>query len=291
LGEAGAAAVAALETALAAAPGLRLDAVHFAENVAGDERVVHLEAAAGATMSALHGIASAISRTLFTGATGWAPGAGGPETIVGSPWVHDTLAIRPPGAGADATFRVQRRADAFFQANRFLLPSLVQTVIDLAETGPAVDLYAGVGLFSIALAASGSPAVAAVEGAPQNLGDLRANARPYGDAIRVVHRSVEDYLARGGGARRGTVILDPPRTGLSRQAVQGVATSGARRIVYVSCDPATLARDVRALVDGGYELRGVRAFDLFPATAHVEAVATLDRPARRSLAEAITRTG
>jgi len=75
--------------------------------------------------------------------------------------------------------------------------------------------------------------------------------------------------------RPQTLILDPPRTGLSGKALEGVAGLRAPRIVYVSCDAPTLARDVRALVDAGYELRQLTAFDLFPNTAHVETVAVL----------------
>ena len=84
-------------------------------------------------------------------------------------------------------------------------------------------------------------------------------------------QSVEDYLARHAG-RPATIVLDPPRTGISREAMTAVVRAGATHIVYVSCDPPTMARDARRLVDGGYELTSLTAFDLFPNTPHVESL-------------------
>ena len=86
---------------------------------------------------------------------------------------------------------------------------------------------------------------------------------------------VEQYLQRRGVERSDTIVLDPPRTGLSPQAMSGLLGLKAPRLVYVSCDPATLARDVRRLVDAGYELKHIEGFDLFPNTAHIETLAVL----------------
>ena len=90
--------------------------------------------------------------------------------------------------------------------------------------------------------------------------------------------SVEQFLmTRRSGASEETTIIDPPRTGLSRDALAAVIARGPRRLIYVSCDVATLARDARGLLEAGYSLRGLTAFDLFPNTAHVECVAVFDR--------------
>jgi 23S rRNA (uracil1939-C5)-methyltransferase len=94
--------------------------------------------------------------------------------------------------------------------------------------------------------------------------------------VVATHQAVEDFL-RDPPGRPGAVIVDPPRTGLSREALDGVMRLHAPRIVYVSCDVATLARDARRLVEGGYGLARVDSFDLFPNTPHVETVAVFDR--------------
>jgi 23S rRNA (uracil1939-C5)-methyltransferase len=93
--------------------------------------------------------------------------------------------------------------------------------------------------------------------------------------LRVQIESVEDYLTRRQG-RAATIVVDPPRTGISREAMTAVVRAGATRIVYVSCDPATMARDARRLADGGYELTSLTAFDLFPNTPHVESLGVFD---------------
>jgi tRNA/tmRNA/rRNA uracil-C5-methylase (TrmA/RlmC/RlmD family) len=140
------------------------------------------------------------------------------------------------------------------------------------DAGEVLDLYAGVGLFSVPLAAMGHLEVTAVEGDRASGLDLRENARPHQPRLKTYVSGVEDYLA----ARKGTpatVIVDPPRTGLSKEAGDRLARLRAPRIVYVSCDPPTLARDARRLVDGGYRLDSLQAFDLFPNTPHVEGLA------------------
>jgi 23S rRNA (uracil1939-C5)-methyltransferase len=91
-----------------------------------------------------------------------------------------------------------------------------------------------------------------------------------------VHAAVEAYVA-GSAPAGGTAIVDPPRTGLSPDAVAGLLALAPARLVYVSCDPATLSRDVRRCLDAGYRLASVRGFDLFPRTGHVEAVVSLRR--------------
>jgi 23S rRNA (uracil1939-C5)-methyltransferase len=118
--------------------------------------------------------------------------------------------------------------------------------------------------------------VTAVEGDRSSGADLRENARPYAPRLAARVARVEDYLA----SRRkppSAIILDPPRTGVSQPAMAALIRVGAPLLVYVSCDPPTLARDARRLFDAGYRLEGLRAFDLFPNTPHVEALAVFGK--------------
>ena len=100
-------------------------------------------------------------------------------------------------------------------------------------------------------------------------------------AVIPVHQSVERYVGgevgRGNRGAPATIIVDPPRTGLSRDALRGVVECEPSRVIYVSCDVATLARDARAIVDSGYAITRADAFDLFPNTPHVETVVVFDR--------------
>ena len=105
--------------------------------------------------------------------------------------------------------------------------------------------------------------------------DLRHNAEAH-DTLEAVVGAVEAFLQQPGSSV-GSVIVDPPRTGMSKSAVNGVLGLNAARLVYVSCDIATLARDSRLLLDAGYRIQSVRAFDLFPNTAHVETVISFAR--------------
>jgi tRNA/tmRNA/rRNA uracil-C5-methylase (TrmA/RlmC/RlmD family) len=199
--------------------------------------------------------------------------------VIGSPVVTDPLAAVTHNRVSDGA--LQRRAASFFQGNRYLLPSLVLAVADLVLDRPdgeeVIDLYAGVGVFSVALAALGRLEVTAVEGDRVSGADLRENARPHAPRLDARVMSVEAYLAsRSRGRARVTVIVDPPRTGLSKEAADSIVRLGPSRIIYVSCDPPTLARDARRLLDAGYRLDGLRAFDLFPNTPHVESLATFE---------------
>ena len=171
---------------------------------------------------------------------------------------------------------LRRHVLAFFQGNRFLVGPLVEHVLGLVAPGPVIDLYAGVGLFGLSAAARQSEQVVLVEGDAVSGRDLTANAEPFGGRVRV-ERFLEDRTAADVGP--ATVIVDPPRTGLSKAALAGLLRLQAARIVYVSCDPATLARDARGLLDGepGYTLSSVQALDLFPNTAHIETVALFER--------------
>src|SRR5262249_25179006 len=108
---------------------------------------------------------------------------------------------------------------------------------------------------------------------------LEENARPFVEGARVERSSVEDFLRRSTLASAATLVVDPPRTGMSREAVQSILGVKPARLLYVSCDVATLARDIRLLAEDGYSLEEISAFDLFPNTAHVESVCLLRRDA------------
>jgi 23S rRNA (uracil1939-C5)-methyltransferase len=253
--------------------GCPLSAVEIAENIAADERVLHVTAAPGATL-AQSALDAALKAGELTGCTGWS-GEGTVRTA-GIPVVADPLPVLTAGRATSGT--LSRHASSFFQANRFLLPRLVTSVIDsVAPNGDVLDLYAGVGLFSVALAAVGYRGISAVEGDRSSGSDLQRNAASCGAAVRVWTGSVEEHLARRRGPAPSTVIVDPPRTGISRVALQAIAGLGAGRIVYVSCDPATMARDARRLLDAEYRMSSLAGFDLFPNTPHVEVLGVFER--------------
>jgi 23S rRNA (uracil1939-C5)-methyltransferase len=182
----------------------------------------------------------------------------------GSPYVSDVV----------SGVTLSRHARSFFQGNRFLLQALVDHVLSHVERGPVLDLYAGVGLFSLVAAHAGLGPVVAVEGDRFSADDLKRNARGR-EHVEIRVDAVERHL--GAAKKAATIIVDPPRTGLSKEAVSGVVAVGATKLIYVSCDIATLARDARLLLDAGYRMSGVRAFDLFPNTAHVETVIAFER--------------
>jgi 23S rRNA (uracil1939-C5)-methyltransferase len=189
----------------------------------------------------------------------------------GSPYVVDRVEL--PGGTVSLTHHVR----SFFQGNRYLLAPLASRVLSAVPDGSVTDLYAGVGLFAASLAARGVRQIVAVEGDRSSVRDLEPNAAAYGAAIRVEHSSVEDYLTRRGLAAPDTFVLDPPRTGVSAEAMSALLGLKPPRVVYLSCDLATVARDVRRFVESGYSLEQIEAFDLFPNTAHVETLVVLSR--------------
>jgi len=253
-----------------------VDSIEIAENIAGDQRACHLELHPRVEPSAFKRLAEAVALTGLSAGRADRPGI---DVLFGTPWVSDVVHVRP-GDSASA-LRLRRDVRAFFQGNRFLLEPLVRRVVSFVAPGPVIDLYAGVGLFGLSLAADGRDRVTLVEGDPTSGVSLDANAEPFGARVRVEHRSVESYLrsCAGSGAAdpATTFIVDPPRTGMSRDAMVSLIDARAARVVYVSCDVATLARDARILIDAGYELESLVGIDLFPNTAHVETVAVFER--------------
>jgi 23S rRNA (uracil1939-C5)-methyltransferase len=171
-------------------------------------------------------------------------------------------------------------AGTFLQANLLLHDQLHGAVLDAAGRGRrALELHAGAGFFTLALARR-FEAVEAIESSPGAVADLRANLRAAGlEGVRVTPGDVEERLESAVLPHPDLILLDPPRTGLSLEALGGLAKQAAPRIVYLSCDPATLARDSARLRIHGYALESVRGFDLFPQTSHVEALAVLVRSA------------
>lgn len=191
----------------------------------------------------------------------------------------DWCAEQIPGAraghldysAAGRLFRVSH--GSFFQTNRFLVDRLVQCVLEGAAGKRAVDLYAGVGLFSIPLALRfGS--VTAVESSRNAFQDLQFNAARAEVTLRAVRTTSEAFL-RECGERPDLVVADPPRGGLGPSVVTELLRLRPPALVIVSCDPATLARDLRALIAGGYRLGKLTLVDLFPQTYHIESVARL----------------
>lgn len=168
----------------------------------------------------------------------------------------------------------QVSAGAFFQVNRHLTDKLVHLVIDGRSGELALDLYAGVGLFSSILAKNFAQVIA-VEASPISSADLRYNSPPN---VKAVRAATEQYLvkmkvqAKMRGASADYIVVDPPRSGLGETLVQLLGDSKAPRITYVSCDPATLARDLRGLLTAGYEIEQTHFVDLFPQTYHIESV-------------------
>lgn len=260
--------LAALTTRLA-----ECDAVVVAENVAATERVAHVEPGDGARLDDL-----ARRVVLPAGLTGLTTGVRGRTvTLAGAASVTDSAEHLFDGRSPIGTLAAwTRRATSFFQGNRFLTGSLVRRVLELSEGGRFADLYAGVGLFTVALAARGGR-VWAVEGDRSSGEDLESNVGPWRSQVRVTHTSVEEALTARPSEPPDVLLLDPPRTGLSRVALDGAVAWAADRVVYISCDPPTLARDAKRLVEAGYALQSVDAFDLFPNTPHVEVIAAFDR--------------
>jgi 23S rRNA (uracil1939-C5)-methyltransferase len=195
--------------------------------------------------------------------------------------------ISPSGihtlAGESALlFHVQGRpfrvhAASFFQVNSALTDSLVDLILDGLQLSPGqtvLDLYAGVGLFG-AFAAQQGAQVWGVEQSPSACDDFAFNLDEF-DAVSLYRADVEQALPAL-PARPDAAIVDPPRAGLGREVVNALTAHSPARLVYVSCDPSTLARDGRMLAAAGYQLERVTPIDLFPQTFHIESVSVWSR--------------
>jgi 23S rRNA (uracil1939-C5)-methyltransferase len=173
----------------------------------------------------------------------------------------------------DVAFRVS--AGSFFQVNRYLVAELAQSVSVGVSGKLALDLYAGAGLFACHLARN-FERVLAVEPASPSAQDLKVNAA---ENITPVEATTEEFLLHNrkpGTLRPEFVVVDPPRAGLGEKTAGLLANLRSPQIVYISCDPTTLARDLATLLKGGYRMREVHLFDLFPQTFHIESVVRLE---------------
>lgn len=170
-----------------------------------------------------------------------------------------------------AAYRVS--VGAFFQVNRHLINELAGLVVDRNEDEVALDLYAGVGLFSSLLARRFAQVIA-VESSQISYSDLIHNSPANVKAIRA---TTEQFLVKAGRLRVDLVVVDPPRGGLGSDVVKRLSTLRAPHITYVSCDPATLARDLSGLQSAGYRVQQAHLVDLFPQTFHLESIFHLVR--------------
>jgi 23S rRNA (uracil1939-C5)-methyltransferase len=196
----------------------------------------------------------------------------GPETrtISGRAWLQERF------AGLD----LHIGADTFFQVNTPQAERVVPLLREFFQPGPAVpllDAYCGIGTFSLPLAAAGSP-VLGLELHDRSVQQAMASAQRNGlSRARFEQVDVEGVLAERLQGMAG-LLVDPPRKGLSPETVEAILQGLPAKLAYISCNPATLARDLSALcADGTYRLQRVQPVDFFPQTSHVECVALLER--------------
>lgn len=221
------------------------------------------------------------------------------ERITGKTWVEETVESE---RGGTKRFRVT--GDGFWQVHQHAPATLVDAVLEDARVEPGqvlADLYGGAGLFSAYLADAVGPEgrVYSVEASRQASKDARRNLhdqpqasvlngptdKVLGSWLKYPERPVADGGL--GGAALDTVVLDPPRAGAGRRAIERILALEPGRIVYVSCDPASFARDLAWLRDGGYEVERARVFDLYPDTHHLESVTVLVPAAQSTPAAAV----
>jgi len=218
--------------------------------------------APGVTDLAAWGDGELCVTTAKSGVTVWRPQAG---------VVSGEAIVTEQACGMD----FQVRADGFWQVHPGAADALadaVLTALDPVEQTLAVDLYCGAGLFAGALNRAGA-AVSAIDSDRAAIALARRNV----PKAFIAHGRVERDPWIWQRAHPELLVLDPPRAGARREVVQRIVALQPQRVAYVACEPASLARDVAAFVAGGYELAGLRAFDIFPMTAHVECVALLVR--------------
>ncbi|MBJ7903787.1 class I SAM-dependent RNA methyltransferase [Streptomyces sp. DSM 110735] len=201
---------------------------------------------------------------------------GGVHRVHGRPFVRERADGR--------TYRVG--SGGFWQVHPKAADTLVKAVMQglLPRKGEmALDLYCGAGLFAGALAdrLGEKGAVLGIESGKRAVEDARHNLADF-PRVRIEQGKVESVLPRTGITEVDLIVLDPPRAGAGKKTVDHLASLGARRIAYVACDPAALARDLKYFGECGYRVRTLRAFDLFPMTHHVECVAILEPAAKGS---------
>ena len=195
----------------------------------------------------------------------------GGRVSVNSPGIYEPEEVSFTAMGE--TFRYT--AGLFFQGNQFLVPQLLETALAGAEGRKALDLYSGVGLFSLPMARR-FESVTGVEEHPGAVEFATRNAELNGVANAEFRaESVRRFLSTSLPKDIDFILLDPPRAGTEKETIQNLIRIGAPHVSYVACEPSVLARDLRRFLDAGYRIESITAVDLFPQTHHVEAVAHL----------------
>lgn len=216
-------------------------------------------------------------RTGFVGVNGQVMVAG--RGVQHRRWVDGDTALTEDSGG----LRLRCSDRSFVQANWKLNATVVETVAAWALEGKCdaplrvLELYAGIGNFGLLIAREGA-LVTFVEGNPSALADARCNARAnHIGRCRFRSESAEAFLAGSAPGEYDLVLMDPPRTGLSKEALAGLVHLRPSRILYLSCDPPTLARDLRAMREAGYRVTRLQGYDMFPQTMHIETLIELAR--------------
>ena len=192
--------------------------------------------------------------------------------VAGAPYITDTI--------GDLRFRISPRS--FFQVNPSQTRRLYQKALEYAQLQPGdtvLDAFCGTGTITLFFARHARRAIG-IEELPEAISDARANARfNHIENTEFVTGKVEEELPRlsASGFRPDVIVLDPPRAGVDRRALEAMAAMGPRRMVYIACHPATLARDLAVLATAGYRTVAVQPVDMFPHTRHIEVVALLVR--------------
>lgn len=192
-------------------------------------------------------------------------------------WVHPPDS--PPFSDEQYGFRYPIPPGGFFQVNPWMAEKLTELVVERCSGGMVLDLYGGVGALGLPIASSGAKVVSVeLDGASSDAG--REAARINGvDSIEFVHMRDRNYLSASleQGIGFDTVVTDPPRAGMGIRISRMVTRLKARSIIYVSCNPFSLARDMACLIKGGYIAREILPLDMFPQTDHVEVLVLLER--------------
>ena len=178
----------------------------------------------------------------------------------------------------DITFSVEEEkftfaANVFFQGNKFLIGTLIETAIGQAAGNSALDLYSGVGLFTAPLARRFNKVTAVEEYGPA-IDYARKNAAAF-ENVEIIEKPVGRFLAEYRGNEIDFALLDPPRSGTEKKTVLDLIRIRPKQVAYVSCDPSVLARDLRRFLEANYEIDSIMAVDLFPQTHPVETVVHL----------------
>lgn len=241
--------------------------VEIAESLDGSERVAWF--AGELTAAEAGALAAAAAEAPWFSGLGVTTGPAEARRrllLRGSPYVHSDV----------AGVRLRCHLASFFQGNRFLVGDLAAEVARLLPgSGPLLDLYGGVGLFGLTAGRLASQ-VLVVESSETAAEDALENARAAGlRQVRVDRGSVDGFLRQRRPEAGERIVLDPPRAGAGKHVVAAIAERRPEAIVYVACDPTTLARDLRTFAALGYRVESLRLFDLFPATVHLETVARL----------------